>query len=289
VTSDDDTAGDWEGKHVPAALFRQQLAFLARTRKLVTLEELVNHLAQGRDGSGMTSLTFDDGYLNNATIAAPILRELGVPATFFVATGFLDRRRWLWNDRLENALHRSALRSIEAGPRTRSLENVEQRRLLLREKKRELKLLPWREAEASVERFEQSLEVEAGEPRGIHEFMEWNDAARLNSWGFSVGAHTVNHALLSRVPLEEARQEISASRDRVIAMVGRCNPVFCYPNGKRADYTDQVVDYCRGEFLAALSAEPGLARKEELFELRRLAVDRYTTPSVLARELLRAQ
>ena len=49
------------------------------------------------------AITFDDGYADNATVALPILRRLGLPATFFVATGFLDGGR-MWNDTVIEAV-----------------------------------------------------------------------------------------------------------------------------------------------------------------------------------------
>ena len=52
------------------------------------------------------AITFDDGYADNATVALPILRELGLPATFFIATGFLDGGR-MWNDTVIEAMRRT--------------------------------------------------------------------------------------------------------------------------------------------------------------------------------------
>src|SRR5262249_43066013 len=89
--------------------------------------------------------------------------------------------------------------------------------------------------------------------------------------GFELGAHTVNHPILSRIPFEEARDEILESRRRIEAEVGRCSPVFCYPNGKTEDYTPAIVELCRSHFQAALSTQFGRARPTELFELRRIA------------------
>jgi len=88
--------------------------------------------------------------------------------------------------------------------------------------------------------------------------------------GFEVGAHTVNHALLSRMPLAEAEHEISASRERIVAELGSCSTTFCYPNGKRTDYTQGIMGYLPPAVRRAVSTELGAARRAELYELRRV-------------------
>ena len=65
------------------------------------------------------AITFDDGYEDNASVALPVLQRHGLPATFFVATGFLDGGR-MWNDTVIEAIRRTAkatldLRDVSAG------------------------------------------------------------------------------------------------------------------------------------------------------------------------------
>ena len=78
--------------------FERVLTYLERHFELVSLTELVHRTVsrlriQGRE----IALTFDDGLRNNATVAYPLLREMGIPATFFVCPGLIQAGGWLWN------------------------------------------------------------------------------------------------------------------------------------------------------------------------------------------------
>src|SRR5262249_14358929 len=266
----------WLGRahnHVPMDLFVAQLRALAAVRRVIGLSELVERLRRGDDVAGTAALTFDDGYRNNVTRAAPVLVDHRLPATFFLATGYVGTDRTLWTDRLDRAVLSLVRRraSVEVLGQRIDLRNAAQAAEGFQAAKRALKSLPLPEAEARVQELE-SLAAERGlPPAGPDElFMSWDEARSLASSGFELGAHSVNHPILSRLPFEEARAEILESQTRIEAEVGSCSPVFCYPNGKTEDYTPAIVELCRSHFRAALSTGFGPARPTELFELRRI-------------------
>jgi peptidoglycan/xylan/chitin deacetylase (PgdA/CDA1 family) len=73
----------------PARFRRQMLALRRRRYRFVRLSEIAARLSEGRPPSGLCAVTFDDGSLDNLTVAAPLLAELSVPATVFVCPGLL--------------------------------------------------------------------------------------------------------------------------------------------------------------------------------------------------------
>lgn len=72
--------------------------FLSRTFRVVPLSQQLDELG-GKESGGTLSITFDDGYRDNFENAAPILERFGLPATFFVATGFIGSDDVAWWDK----------------------------------------------------------------------------------------------------------------------------------------------------------------------------------------------
>lgn len=72
--------------------FRRQLAWLTRGAvRVVSLDQLLGMT----DNAAAVALTFDDGFVNFATEAAPLLQEHGLPVTLFIVTGHVGRdNRW---------------------------------------------------------------------------------------------------------------------------------------------------------------------------------------------------
>jgi peptidoglycan/xylan/chitin deacetylase (PgdA/CDA1 family) len=76
--------------HLPPAAFRAQLELLkAAGFRFRTVAGLAAVAGSGPPPPGLAAVSFDDGLRNNLTVAFPILRELGIPATVYVPTGWL--------------------------------------------------------------------------------------------------------------------------------------------------------------------------------------------------------
>lgn len=90
--------------------------------------------------------------------------------------------------------------------------------------------------------------------------------------GFDIGAHTVNHPILSTLDDSEALAEIEGSRSWIGNTIGKAPALFAYPNGKRGDdYDTRHMEMVRSlGFMAAVSTNWGCAtRNSSLFELPR--------------------
>ncbi|MGQ0762657.1 MAG: polysaccharide deacetylase family protein [Acidobacteriota bacterium] len=86
---------------ISPAHFAQQLQWLARTNRVVPLEQT---MTQSRRGA--IAITFDDGFRDNLTVALPLLEKFNLPMTLFVVAGFVDSDGYLSEEDLrEIAAH----------------------------------------------------------------------------------------------------------------------------------------------------------------------------------------
>jgi peptidoglycan/xylan/chitin deacetylase (PgdA/CDA1 family) len=100
---------NYTGKHLPADEFRALCAGLAARGTPVSADDAVAMLRGERPLPQRAFLiSFDDGFANNLTVAAPILSELGIPAVFYVTTSFVGAGGASWIDLIEEAIERFA-------------------------------------------------------------------------------------------------------------------------------------------------------------------------------------
>jgi peptidoglycan/xylan/chitin deacetylase (PgdA/CDA1 family) len=198
-------------------------------------------------------LTFDDGKKSNVTETAPELARLGVPAVFYVVTGFASGELpGLWFD-----VYREFLR--EAGQCPAGLDA------------QALKRLPERER---AQRLADAYRAHGFEPRLAGEdarAMSWDDIRRLQRQGHTIGAHSETHAILTTLPLGEAQREIARSMARVAEQMGEPCVSFAFPNG---NYTDELARYALGcGARTVMTTEPTwIGRAEQLWRLPRVQI-----------------
>lgn len=92
------------GMTYSSARFERFCKFFQAQFKVIPLSEQIAGCNAGKDMGGTLSITLDDGYRDNCEVAAPILRKLGLPATFFVTTGFIGTQTVaFWDQTLPRA------------------------------------------------------------------------------------------------------------------------------------------------------------------------------------------
>lgn len=214
---------------VDAAAFRWQLTFLARHFQLLTLREALDQLYSGSLRRLTAVVTFDDGYANNAEVALPIMRSLGVPGTFFVASGFLDGGR-MWNDSVIESVRQApgdALDLSAFGLGRQSLLGPGARAAIAARLLNALKYLPPDERDDRV--AEVSRLAAATLPGDV--MMTRTQVRELHEAGMEIGGHTVSHPILSEVDDARAAEEIAANAADIALITGAAPQSFAYPNG----------------------------------------------------------
>lgn len=218
-------------------------------------------------------ITFDDGYADNHDVAMPVLLRHGLPATFFIATGFLDGGR-MWNDTLIESARGSPhvqldLRALELpGLTTLPLSTPTER---LAASLRLIAACKYLEPAPRL-RVVGSIAALSAAPLPDDLMMTSRQVRAMADAGMTIGAHTVSHPILARVTDDEAARQMAESRTRLEAIVGRSVDLFAYPNGRPGqDYGARDVRLARAAgFRCAVSTAPGAAdRATDAFQLPR--------------------
>jgi peptidoglycan/xylan/chitin deacetylase (PgdA/CDA1 family) len=253
-----------------AAEFEARMRWVRRHFNVIPLAEAVARLGSGSLPARPLAITFDDGYADNQQIAAPILSKLALPATFFIASGYLDGGR-MFNDSITAALRdcaRGTLDLTELGLGIHSLESLEQRRQAISVLLPQVKGLDPTRRAVTAERVCELAEVVP--PDDL--MMTSSQVAAIARDGFEIGAHTVNHPILARLDVIAAREEIHRGRKRLEEIAHSPVSLFAYPNGRPGeDYTMQTTRLVRQMgFSAAFTTSPGVARRHaDPFQLPR--------------------
>jgi peptidoglycan/xylan/chitin deacetylase (PgdA/CDA1 family) len=255
---------------IDAATFERHVKLLAGDFNVLPLGEACARLARGSLPARAACITFDDGYADNERVALPILKRFGVPATFFVSTGFSDGGI-MFNDCVIEAVRRAPAGSYDLSPfglGSHALEDSASRRRAIDALLPQLKYRAVGERGDLVGRL--AAAMRATLPGDL--MMRPAQIKRLHDEGMEVGGHTVNHPILAVLGEAEARAEIVGGKRRLEEITGAPVTLFAYPNGKPGqDYGPREVALVRqAGFAAAVSTLSGVAgRGSDVFQLPR--------------------
>lgn len=230
------------GELVTQRIFSQQLSWVAKRYQFVDLDTL---LADRDQATPLATVTFDDGMVDNYSMALPILRQLSIPSTIFVISGSIGQRegmhhhrvaRWAATDGLET------VRSVVAGiskPRGQ-LQAV----------------LTWLAQTPQTQRDE--LFPPSAGASDSDRFLNADEIGKLTQAGVSIQSHTVSHTPLSRMTDQALEEELTISKNELQALTQREVKYLAYPIGRDADMDARSAPGARkAGYVAAFTAKPG--------------------------------
>jgi len=262
-------------------VFSAQIRFLARKCLVKTLEEVVGDIKSGRKVSpGTVVLTFDDGYADTFSEAAPILARYGLPATVFLATRYVDFGEPHWIDRLYSAFSHRAVNCLALRGSTPDengqlvdLSNRLQRFQAYEGLKTLLLKATWEERAVLLSELESRLRPTRSPRRTT---LTWEEVRELIERypGFEIGVHSATHLALderSAVEVEEELCECIRAAQRALGIRPR---MFSYPYGRHTPAVRAAVAGCG--FSAALATEPFhlVTHRSDPYHLPRLEAPR---------------
>jgi peptidoglycan/xylan/chitin deacetylase (PgdA/CDA1 family) len=254
-----------------AAGLNRQLAFLRRTATVVPLADGVRALAEGRPlPPRAVALTFDDGYRDALRLAAPILERLGLPATFFLIPGLLDRTTRPWWELVAWACARAGAGRVAFEGRRLDLGTPAARRTAAVTVAELVKRRGRAARDTAVAKLMADCQP-TGAPGVDGLFLDWDEAGRLAARGFAVGSHTLHHSILAEEPPAEQASDLALSCRQLQDRLGVAVELLAYPNGTPADYDRTTVAAARrAGYLGAVTVVPGWNRPATpRYELRR--------------------
>jgi peptidoglycan/xylan/chitin deacetylase (PgdA/CDA1 family) len=205
---------------VQAADFGRQLALLRRCYRVVPLDHVLSAARDRRRGGRIpVALTFDDDLLEHVRVAAPRLRALGLPGTFFLCGASLDGPKVFWWEHLEQAIARGVdVRALLApelpGAGRGAIGTLAESIKLSGPEGRH-------RAEAVLE------QASPADPREVLGAPEIGELAR----DFDVGFHTREHDYLPALDDAGLARALREGRDELEAVVGRPLRAIAYPHG----------------------------------------------------------
>ncbi len=280
--------------------FAEHLEVLQKLGYTVKLQQLNQTLQNGKRPKRQVAITFDDGYADNLHNAKPLLERYKIPATIFLATGYMVQQEELWWDELDRILLQPGILPSalslningsdycwEFGAAANYSEqdyqdnrhvnwlhkdNCSIRHSVFYSLYELLYSLPQEERSHLLDEIRKWAGAELV-VRPTHRTLTQAEICELAQGEFiEIGAHTITHPFLATLPVSAQRQEITNSKAKLEEILGHSVKSFAYPHGNFSAETKTVVQ--EAGFTCACSTVPKSVRKNsDRFALSRVVVE----------------
>jgi peptidoglycan/xylan/chitin deacetylase (PgdA/CDA1 family) len=210
---------------------------IERVRKLgleiVTLDEAVVRIENPDRTKPFVAFTFDDGYRDNKEHALPIMRQLGCPFTIYIPTALIDGVGEVWWQALEDVIRQQSAIAIPGQGETQYLatETLAQKQQVYDTLYARMRAMPEPDRVTFIRDLcgQYGIDVDA-HCRSL--IMDWDELRTFAEEPLcTIGAHTIHHYELSKLPEAEMREEIAQSARILEQRFGKRPTHLSFPIG----------------------------------------------------------
>lgn len=267
-------------KHILQAEFIRFLEDLCRSGTPISLDDFLG-AKETRSSLPKRSfvLTFDDGFENNYSVAAPILDEKRIPAVFYVSTRLIDENQMSWIDKIEHCFEKVAKGELQLPWKGAPLRfnTAAQKIELLKEIRAHVKTDQSINTDATADSIFDQLGLvhihSSGDP--LDQKMSWRQVEELhNSKLFRVGGHSHNHVNMAFLSPEALDKEVDLSIRLLKEKASVISHHYSYPEGLEHCYSPGVISAlkARGIRCSPTAIDGTNPLSEDPFHLKRIFV-----------------
>jgi peptidoglycan/xylan/chitin deacetylase (PgdA/CDA1 family) len=260
---------------IATADFEKHIRHLSKNYTFISLDELVRRMKNNQSLRGCVVLTFDDGFKDNYTTAFPILKKYNAPATIFLTTGRIEDGKPPWFVKTRHVFMQTQKEEIDytldnkkmvLPLRTRHERFESATRVMAH-----LKNCPDNNMRQDIiSRLEEELYgKEFTQLDGL--MLTWDQIREMAEHQISMGAHTINHPVLSSINRADMEKEILTSKEIIEEKIHQPVTTFAYPFGKKEHYNTDSIDILKKLSIeCAVTTEFGYnTHKNDLYQLNR--------------------
>ncbi|WP_435254329.1 polysaccharide deacetylase family protein [Tenacibaculum sp. A30] len=235
-----------QANQMPVSIFERQIKYLKKKYNVISLDEFYYKLLDNKKFKGNELvITFDDGYRNNLTVAAPILKANNFPFTVFICPDLIEnslrvptfyvRSSILYSEKKFLDLEGINIK-LKIETKSDKLESIDTLIKII-------KTAPKNKVDLILKDLNQNLsvnEIELIKNKFISEdLMNWEEVNEIIDYDCIIGSHCLDHTILhSNQNDEEVDKQLILSKKSIENKITKSSNYFAFPNGDKSSVSD---------------------------------------------------
>ena len=268
---------NYSKKHIDKKKFIKQMKLLKRNYKMISIEDIYYHIKNKIPFSKKdVAISFDDGFKNNFTIAAPILNKLKIPAIFYLCPRSINKNEMFWVDQIETCIDKckkSKIKITSLSLRNFYLDSIKKKISLIKKIKKTCKNLNIKKKNDLIKILKKTTSVKPNiKSSKNYELANWKIIKKTSKNNlFTLGGHSLDHDILTKMNMKELDHNIIKTIEIIKNKTGVNVKHFSYPEGK---FNNNVIKYLKKHGIKSAPIATGFknTHNTNLFKIKRVMV-----------------